>query len=329
MQFDIIFLQTGLFGLPCWLLWLLATLLSGLLAYFICWAIFKQYRDKVNAAEEEAKRLRKSITEWEAKFRGLQYTRDQLQKENSSLRASLNQCEADKAALSAKFAISDAADGDSGAIRFADTSGSGGGRVDYAALVGQDNLQIIEGVGPKIEQLLKNAGYTTWAALAAASYNDLKKALDAAGPRYRIHDPKSWPEQAKLAAEGNWVELINYQKFLDGGKENQGDFESDSKLEKLVAKKMGFSTNPEDLKIVEGIGPKIEGLLKDAGIQNWSDLAAASVERLKEILSEAGDRYRLADPSTWAEQADLAANGQWDELKEYQDFLGGGKDPGK
>ncbi|PHN08692.1 hypothetical protein CRP01_00025 [Flavilitoribacter nigricans DSM 23189 = NBRC 102662] len=90
---------------------------------------------------------------------------------------------------------------------------------------------------------------------------------------------------------------------------------------------MGYSTNPNDLKIVEGIGPKIEGLLHGAGIQTWSDLAATSVDRLREILAEAGERYRLADPTSWPKQAELAASGNWDELKEYQDFLSGGKDP--
>ncbi|WP_233752598.1 helix-hairpin-helix domain-containing protein [Flavilitoribacter nigricans] len=327
MQFDIIFLDTFL-GLPCWLLWLLASLLSGLLGYLIGWAQYKPCCDKVEEVEEEARRLHAGITDWEAKYRELQYRRDELDKDNTALRASLNQCEADKAALNAKILTTESRSRsvDPGALAFADT-GSGGGGADYIALIGLDNLQIIEGIGPKIEQLLKNSGYTSWGALAAAEYDDLKKVLEDAGPRYRIHDPKSWPEQARLAAEGKWDELIQYQKFLDAGRENTGDFESDSKLEKLIAKKMGYSTNPNDLKIVEGIGPKIEGLLHGAGIQTWSDLAATSVDRLREILAEAGERYRLADPTSWPKQAELAASGNWDELKEYQDFLSGGKDP--
>lgn len=329
MQFDILFLDTFL-GLPCWLLWLLASLLSGLLGYLIGWARFKPCCDKVEEVEAEARRLHASVTDWEKQYRELQYRRDELEKDNTGLRASLNQCEADKAALNAKIAVAATRSKsvDPGALAFADTrGGAGGSGTDYVALVGLDNLQIIEGIGPKIEQLLKNAGYTSWGAVAAASYDDLKKLLEAAGPRYRIHDPKSWPEQARLATEGKWDDLIKYQKFLDGGKENTGDFESDSKLEKLIAKKMGYSTNPNDLKIVEGIGPKIEGLLHAAGVKTWSDLAGTSVDRLREILAEAGERYRLADPTTWPKQAELAAKGNWDELKEYQDFLSGGKDP--
>lgn len=82
----------------------------------------------------------------------------------------------------------------------------------------------------------------------------------------------------------------------------------------------------DDLKIVEGIGPKIEQLLKDGGINTWAELAAADVERLREILDAAGPRYQIHDPSTWPAQAKFADEGKWDELKEYQDMLIGGRD---
>lgn len=82
----------------------------------------------------------------------------------------------------------------------------------------------------------------------------------------------------------------------------------------------------DDLKVIEGIGPKIEQLLKDGGINTWAELAAADVDRLKEILDAAGPRYQIHDPSTWPAQAKFAAAGEWDELKEYQDMLTGGRD---
>lgn len=85
----------------------------------------------------------------------------------------------------------------------------------------------------------------------------------------------------------------------------------------------------DDLKIVEGIGPKIEELLFKAGIHTYSELAAAPVSRLKEILTEAGSRYAMHDPGTWSAQALLAANNEWDNLKAYQEFLDAGKRPGK
>ncbi len=81
----------------------------------------------------------------------------------------------------------------------------------------------------------------------------------------------------------------------------------------------------DDLKVIEGIGPKIEGLLKDGGIKTWADLAAAPVSRLQEILTAAGDRYRMHKPDTWPQQAGLAAKGDWDALDKLQDELNGGK----
>jgi len=83
----------------------------------------------------------------------------------------------------------------------------------------------------------------------------------------------------------------------------------------------------EDLKIVEGIGPKIEALLMKNGIRNYQELAAAPVDRLREILSQAGPQYALHDPGTWSAQALLAANGEWENLKAYQEFLDAGKRP--
>lgn len=81
-----------------------------------------------------------------------------------------------------------------------------------------------------------------------------------------------------------------------------------------------------DLKIVEGIGPKIEQLLNEGGINTWEELAAAEVDRLKEILDAAGSRYQIHDPSTWPAQSKFAAEGKWEELKEYQEMLIGGRD---
>ncbi len=81
----------------------------------------------------------------------------------------------------------------------------------------------------------------------------------------------------------------------------------------------------DDLKKIEGVGPKIAGLLNDAGIVTFANLADAKVEKIKEILAEAGSRYSMHDPTTWPEQAKLAADGKWDELKTLQDQLDGGK----
>jgi len=90
--------------------------------------------------------------------------------------------------------------------------------------------------------------------------------------------------------------------------------------------KIKFHYEPEDdLKVVEGIGPKIEGLLKNAGIYSYVTLATTSSEGIKDILLAAGDRYRMHDPGTWPRQSSLAAQGRWDELTALKDELDGGK----
>ncbi len=80
----------------------------------------------------------------------------------------------------------------------------------------------------------------------------------------------------------------------------------------------------DDLVIIEGIGPKIADLLKADGINDFAALAKASKTQLQAVLDKAGSRYKLADPSTWAQQAELAASNRWAELKTLQDALDGG-----
>lgn len=82
----------------------------------------------------------------------------------------------------------------------------------------------------------------------------------------------------------------------------------------------------DDLKIVEGIGPKIEGLYHEAGIKTWKALSETTVEKSQAILNAAGDRYTIHNPGTWARQAALAYQGKWQELKNWQDTLDGGKE---
>jgi large subunit ribosomal protein L27 len=81
----------------------------------------------------------------------------------------------------------------------------------------------------------------------------------------------------------------------------------------------------DDLKKIEGIGPKIAELFYAAGITTFAQLSETSTARMQEILDEAGPRYSTHNPMTWGHQASLAADGQWDELKELQDELNGGK----
>ena len=82
-------------------------------------------------------------------------------------------------------------------------------------------------------------------------------------------------------------------------------------------------TVPDDLTVIEGIGPKIAAVLRTAGITTFRELAATAPEALQQLLRQAG--IRMGDATTWPEQAALAADGKTEALKALQDALHGGR----
>jgi len=85
------------------------------------------------------------------------------------------------------------------------------------------------------------------------------------------------------------------------------------------------AAKPDDLKKIEGVGPKAAEALTNAGLDTFAKVAKAKPAKIKEILAEASSRLAHLEPGTWPEQAKLAADGKWDELKALQDKLDGGK----
>jgi large subunit ribosomal protein L21 len=79
-----------------------------------------------------------------------------------------------------------------------------------------DDLTRIEGIGPKVSKTLKEAGISTFEALSKAKVEDLQTILSDAG--LKMMDPATWPEQAKLAAQGDWDALEKLQDQLSGGR---------------------------------------------------------------------------------------------------------------
>jgi len=93
-------------------------------------------------------------------------------------------------------------------------------------------------------------------------------------------------------------------------------------LDKTAATAAGFKLRgPDDLTVIEGIGPKINGLFNAAGFYTFAQVSKMSQAQMQKILDDAGPRFRLARPDTWAQQADLANNNKWAELKTLQDHL--------
>ena len=80
----------------------------------------------------------------------------------------------------------------------------------------------------------------------------------------------------------------------------------------------------EDLTKIEGIGPKTAEALTNAGIGSFASLADADPEKIKELLTEASSRLAHLDPGSWPKQAKMAAEGKWDDLKEWQEKAKGG-----
>ncbi len=89
--------------------------------------------------------------------------------------------------------------------------------------------------------------------------------------------------------------------------------------------KAAASGQPDDLTKIEGIGPKMSAALKSAGISTFAVLAESSEAELRTAIEAAGMRF---SPSlvTWARQATLAVNGEWDALEEFQKNLVSGRE---
>ena len=140
-----------------------------------------------------------------------------LQLELDNCRAKASKLEAELATLKAKsssFAAPRAAN--SGLIEAyvpfdADLASS-----VFGQKVKENDLKIIEGIGPKIEELFNDNGILTWEVLSETSVNRCEEILD--GERFVVHNPKTWPHQSKLAFEGKWKELKDWQNAHITGK---------------------------------------------------------------------------------------------------------------
>lgn len=175
-----------------------------------------------------------------------------------------------------------------------------------------DNLQAIKNIGPFIEKELNAAGIYSYAQIAAWNDEDIDYYTTKIGYVPGLIKQNDWMGQA--ASLGGITPAATKKT-------------SPAASPAPVAKTTDNSPPPvkaTDLKVVEGIGPKIEKVLKESGIKNIGVLAIATPEQLAEILEKAGTRFKSHNPTTWPTQAELAKNEQWTELKILQDKLKGG-----
>jgi predicted flap endonuclease-1-like 5' DNA nuclease len=105
------------------------------------------------------------------------------------------------------------------------------------------------------------------------------------------------------------------QRFMAGG------------VDVAAAAMAGFSVKgDDDIIVIEGIGPKIAELFKANGVSTFAQIAKMSVPEMTSILDQGGSRFKLANPGSWAQQAKLAVENRWPELKVLQDKLYAGID---
>ncbi len=186
------------------LIMLLVAFLLGVLLGYILWHAYRQMHDDLL---KEHNGLKERFLSLEKDHVSLKYKHDELEKDNNGLRSRVRSLEADVAVLETKLHKANEA-----------LQASQAGNTASSAAP-TDDLTKIEGIGPKIAELLQREGIKTFATLAKTTPEKLKAILAAGGNRFQMHDPTSWPKQALLAAEGKWDELKTLQTQLTGGRE--------------------------------------------------------------------------------------------------------------
>ena len=89
--------------------------------------------------------------------------------------------------------------------------------IPVAQKAGKDDIEIIEGIGPKIAAVLSAGGISTFAQLAAAKADDMAAMLKASSGRFSLANPASWAEQAALLRDGKMAEFKKLTDELVGG----------------------------------------------------------------------------------------------------------------
>ncbi|HEY52705.1 MAG TPA: DUF4332 domain-containing protein [Caldilineae bacterium] len=145
--------------------------------------------------------------------------------------------------------------------------------------------------------------------------------------------PKTHPAQAvsdtigAASAETETVERepIGWSETKDSGDGDKPSADDRAEAIDLDEINVDEPIEPDDFRKIEGIGPKISDILHENGILTFAQLARTDPHELRSILTDAGPRFRLANPATWPQQAQLAATGDWDGLLALQSRLKHGR----
>jgi predicted flap endonuclease-1-like 5' DNA nuclease len=158
----------------------------------------------------------------------------------------------------------------------------------------RDDLKLINGIGPFLEQQLNDIGFYTFSQLAALDKPTGKALAVTIG---------YLPERV---AKDGWVRQARHFNVLK---------QEDPNALKRIAE---YPTDITDLQIFKGIGSKEEDVLKSNGYHNWEDMAQAGFDDVNKLL---GELLESKFTSTLSQQAQMAVEGKWEKLKAFQDFL--------
>ena len=139
----------------------------------------------------------------------------------------------------------------------------------------------------------------------------------------KAETPKKVEEKAKVAKEVKKEEKPAKEKPKAATKKEKPAKEEKPKAAPKKETKAKAS-KADDLTKIEGVGPKAAEYLTAAGLDTYAKVAKAKADKMKEILTTASSRMGHLDPTSWPKQAKMAADGKWDELKEWQDNTKGG-----
>lgn len=178
----------------------------------------------------------------------------------------------------------------------------------------KDDLTKIEGIGPFIEEKLNKLGIFNFSQIAKLDSDSIAKLTEAIEFFPGRIERDDWVGQAQKLAN------LSEPKPEKASKPPKPASTSKPKASNKP-KEVAEPQKVDDLTKIEGIGPKIAGILNEAGITSFRILSESSVPYLRELLEKAGKRYVMHDPTTWPRQAELAALGKWDELQQLKDTI--------
>ncbi|WP_010519613.1 hypothetical protein [Croceivirga radicis] len=197
----------------CWLIPLLVGVICAILGYL--WGKSNSKTEVIDNSAE-LKNLNDKNTKLQAELNAAQSKLGAatVTDHTAQLKVDLDTCKGKLKSASATNVVSSLAASGATALAF----NAEAAKSAYGKKIKQDDLKIVEGIGPKIEGLFHNFDIKTWKTLSETSIEKCQEVLNSGGERYRIHNPGSWPLQAKMAYEGKWLELVKWQDEHKGGK---------------------------------------------------------------------------------------------------------------